>query len=465
MMWFVLCTASVACVLAFACAWRVRRYRKWLKWPARRQDTLELVDCGPGLSVQIGVDGFALPAAAVGGGRTVLLVLELHSTLSGWLFDPHVEVRCGTLCRRQYFERGADGQRYVNLTDLCASGSAPQGFIVMRGRRLRWESAAKLLCFASPSLDAAEVLVVAPHPDDAEIAAFGVYAGHLASVVTLTAGERGSTDLSSVIDNPQEAARWRARLRVRDSLTIPQQAGIARARCVNLVFPDGELAALYRDPASSILPAAHDAAARASLRTLNPLPEFQAGTAPCTWDTLVAELRTALELWQPSILVCPHPLLDGHPDHVFASVALAAALAAMPGREPLVLMYVVHARGAELYPFGPAEAVSSVPPGSRDGPLADSIYSHSLTESQRRAKLFAVDAHSDLRQISTGAPRTLRAVLSTLAHELAAAFDGLGPNPAAFQRRAPRPNELYFVASRATFAQLVHRALSASEAR
>ena len=38
-------------------------------------------------------------------------------------------------------------------------------------------------------LDDERVLVVAPHPDDAEIAAFGFYADTRAMVVTVTAGD------------------------------------------------------------------------------------------------------------------------------------------------------------------------------------------------------------------------------------------------------------------------------------
>ena len=92
------------------------------------------------------------------------------------------------------------------------------------------------------------MLVVAPHPDDAEIAAFGFYADTRATVVTVTAG-----DASDRYQNPTQP--WMsltrgavAQMRVWDSLTIPQFGGVPPERAINLCLPDGRLSEMYLHP-------------------------------------------------------------------------------------------------------------------------------------------------------------------------------------------------------------------------
>ena len=109
--------------------------------------------------------------------------------LAGRLFEPAVEIRAGDFCDIQYFERGVQGARFLNISRLLDSKAAGER-VHLNGHRLTWEVERPRLHICREKVTADDrVLVVAPHPDDAEIAAFGLYADTRATVVTLTAGD------------------------------------------------------------------------------------------------------------------------------------------------------------------------------------------------------------------------------------------------------------------------------------
>ena len=161
---------------------------------------------------------------------------------------------------------------------------------------------------------------------------------------------------------------------------------------------------------------------------------------------------------RPAVLVCPHPQLDPHHDHLFTSVALAQALRTGAHQPSTVLLYALHANEVPLYPFGAAESIVSLPPWDGAEWIADSIYSHPLSEDARRAKFFAVEAAHDLRVYCDSRPKTARQLAATLHRALAAVISGMGLYPTDFLRRAPRPNEIYYAASVEGFLELARRA-------
>jgi LmbE family N-acetylglucosaminyl deacetylase len=315
------------------------------------------------------------------------------------------------------------------------------------------------MVFDPPAMGNGDTLIVAPHPDDSEIAAFGLYSQRRSWIVTVTAGERSPTDLSSVVSLESEQTRWRALLRVWDSLTIPQLGGVPRERCLNLVFPDARLKQMHDSPTRAFRLGCEDSLPRQVLRSRNPLTRVQNGAADCTWGDLVGEIRWLLDTATPSIVVCPHPLVDPSPDHVFTALALAEALRNGSHEPDLFLLYVVHVNEAPIYPFGGADSAVSLPPWEHEEWVADSVYSHALSEDTRRAKFFAVEAAHDLRVYPDLRPRTIGRLMTLLRRELTAFVGGMGLHPTDFRRRAPRPNELYYVVSTDGFRELAQRAL------
>jgi LmbE family N-acetylglucosaminyl deacetylase len=316
---------------------------------------------------------------------------------------------------------------------------------------LHWQSEASLLIFESPNVDA-NVLVVAPHPDDAEAAAFGMYSEVCqASVVTVTAGER-AIGMMPVWLTESIRTHWTARLRVADSLGTNSSL-----RHISLVYPDAALESMHREPHKSHRLGCEDTLPRAMLRATNTVEAFQNGAPDCRWSDLVADLRLVLRVQSPRTIICPHPLLDGHSDHVFTAVALEEALRDFHGVPPVLLLYVVHNRNAPLYPLGPMQSVAGLPPGRSDQWLASSIYSHPLNEQARLRKYFALQAMHAMRSHADYDPHSALGFIRWIKQTLSAHVAGLAVYPASLLRRACRPDEIYYVVSASEFRQLIQR--------
>ncbi len=439
-MWIV-----IALLVAAVIAGGLRRhfYAQWFRLPSNRSDLLLSLDGTRHGEVRIDAGGVQIPPGTLAH-HSVLLRLTLRSRLSGHLFDPYVEMRMGKFATRQYFERGATGDRYLNLTPLFQDGEdcASISRIALRARGLRWNLSGTLEAFPAPRFDGARILVLAPHPDDAELAGFGVYRERNAWVATITAGEKSGASM---------AAQLR---RVEESVAVPRLASVPCERAITLAFPDGALASMHRNPAAAFRLACEDRLPRARLRALNVLPRFQEAAADCRWEDLVAELRALLAHSRPDIVVAPHPLLDSHPDHVFTAVALEAAMR-QSELHPELFLYAVHIAGAPMHPPGDFASVVSLPPLRHAEWIAEQIHSHTLDSAARDAKRRSLLAMSAVRESAGLGPeiRGRQSALRRWRNRLA----GVGANPASLLRRADRPNEIYYRVRGSKFAELVSR--------
>src|SRR5262249_18332044 len=144
-----------------------------------------------------------------------------------------------------------------------------------------------------------------------------------------------------------------ANMRVWDSLTIPQFGGVPAERAINLCLPDGRLREMYLQPNRDFQGEGNDALNFAALRRMNRSPLIQ-DDAACTWKSLVRDLCGIIANVKPTIVVAPHPNLDPHPDHLFATVALGEALESAGAATGRMFLKTVHNRRSELWPFGPA---------------------------------------------------------------------------------------------------------------
>lgn len=418
-------------------AWR----RQALYWYDVRQDYS--YDFGAGATstspVDVAADGFELPAWQ-GRRDSALLKLRISSGLLGWWFDPCIVITTDNGPDRQCFERGGKGDRYVLLPPTVIE---PGRRIHMRGEHLHWDpQAAELLLFDSPDISNSRVLVLAPHPDDAEIAAFGLYSSHDSFIVAITAGNYVDGLYSGLHRDVAAQDRLRGEVRTWDSLAVPLWGGVTLDRVASLGYPTYSLRAYYE--------AAQD---RAAVQPeLLELPEvYRQGalesllggrTASPDWESLVADLASVIESIRPDVIVTPHPAMDDHTDHQFTTIALLEALERVHDETTVLLLYNNHHILAEHYPFGPSDTRVTLPPWFGEARFAG-LLSLELDEGQQMRKLFALEAMHDLRPAPlrlTGGPATV------LKDRIRQAYEVVRRDPFgdySYFRRAVRPNEIF----------------------
>lgn len=392
-----------------------------------------------------GVPGIVWPELVDARWDTALLGVRINADAA--VAAPYVEVAGGPVSERQYFPPGDSGERWLNVTFL--RGAMVGTRISLRGEGVSFAAPAATLRLFQAGIDLSRsVLVLAPHPDDAEIAAFGLYANRNASVVTVTAGNAGAPTYEAVFDDTGDLYLFKGRIRVIDSITIPWQGRIPPERTFNMGYFDARLAEMH-DKRDAVIPEMYRANAdinvyrRENVGSMLPLRPRES-----KWGNLVDDTLAVLKKVKPVVIVAPHPQLDTHRDHQFTTVALSEALARW-NRPVTLLLYTNHA-DRNRYPYGPAGTLMSLPPAPPGDIVIDRVYSHPVSPGMQRLKLFALESMHDLRFTPTRQYQLAREDARATAPEKP------GPEPdITYLRRGPRSNELFYVYDRESFAQMV----------
>lgn len=380
--------------------------------------------------VTLGADGFAWPADTAGG-DTAFLELSLESTEGT---APEIRVQRGAAVVRQVFEAGARGRRFIDVSPLLAGGDDR---VALSGIGATWvQGDARLFLYRNPSLAGRRVLVLAPHPDDAEIAAFGLYRTTGADVVTVTSGDAGGDNFRALFSESGEHYRIKGWIRTWDSISVPFYGGVYPGKARNLGYYDATLKRLRADPAAALPPLLARLEEPGYYRSLNVDEALRTRPFGGTWESLVADIAWELERVRPEVIVAPHPLLDAHADHQFTTIALLEALARWPGDGELYL-YTNHALENEAWPLGDRDVMSGLPPSSVAELFFRRLYSHPVSPEEQKLKLIALEGMHDLRafDLRDGSPAASESDREAWRH-----YD--------YYRRGPRPNELFFVLTR-----------------
>jgi LmbE family N-acetylglucosaminyl deacetylase len=433
---------------AFLLPWHSRTYGRYLNYSPRQHCIAPFhgdeVDC---LSVQCSGDSFRLPnldSGIVGG----LLALDVRASLAGSALDPCLEFETPGFHDAQYVERGVHGVRFFNVRRLLKGGVPPGTSVRLHGKHLTWRpDSAQLFVCRERIQETDRVLILSPHPDDAEIAAFGVYTDHDATIVTITAGDGSDRYVGqngSAIKLPQHVV---ARMRVWDSISVPQLGGLNPGQSINLCYPDGLLPAMFREPGREFIDGDRDGVDFSELRRMNRSSHIRENVT-CNWRSLVDDLVHVLERVQPTIIVAPHPWLDSHADHVFTTLAVSEALqrAGLPSSR--YYFYTIHNRCSELWPFGPSGSGVALLPILQDHIVdCGGFYSHPLSAERQRDKYIALEAMHDLREMQPPHGPTARGHLARIRQAMMAPLHRFSSSPTNYMRRALRPDEFFFTAS------------------
>ncbi len=334
---------------------------------------------------------FDWPEQAVGHWDTALLALTVAADSDP---SPSIVVSAGAQRTRHYLGSNSHGLQWLNLSSYRMA--------LRPGEHVRLEAAASLVGAQSAELRLFDnridlgrrILVIAPHPDDAEIAAFGLYAHRRSTVITITAGNAGDANYADAEPDQARQYELKGQLRAYDSVTVPWLGGVPPEHTANLGYFDAQLAAMYRAPAQIVPETYGPNTDVARYRIYNLSAYLTRATRSNTWQHLVEDLAAVLRQVHPDIIVMPDPRLDSHPDHEFTAVAVVQALARWGG-SPQFLLYTNHA-DENRYPYGPRGAPVSLPPPQQAVDL-QKVYSLATPAAAQTRKLFALEAMHDLR--------------------------------------------------------------------
>ncbi|WP_434708596.1 PIG-L family deacetylase [Pseudomonas sp. R1-1] len=383
------------------------------------------------VSVDAGVVRLSEPLAP---GDTLVLELELKSTWLGRWLDPYVQLGDD----RQEFERGVRGRRFLNLSGQ--ETALAQGSLTLRGRHCVPANTGVLWVMANPDFSRQRVMVIAPHADDAELAAFGLYSRcDDVSIVTLTQGEIEAEDYQRLGLDQAAAARLKGRLRSWDSLVIPLWGGVPAERCVQLGYYCLQLPAMAAAPTTSFGSRESQESDVRSVRRHNPLRLPADGDGQPTWENLLGDLTVLLEHYRPEVLVTPHPELDPHSDHVASTQALLEAVSRSQWKPTTLLMYANHLHDNDRWPMGPAGCGIALPPAIEPLP-ADRLWSPLLSAQVQLDKAMALAMEHDLQGAEVFKRKLRRWLQKGLAGRR---WPATGSNE--FFRKSVRRHELFWV--------------------
>ena len=330
--------------------------------------------------------------------ESLFLKIVMSHTAMGTYFSPKITLDYKNKLYPHEFETGMNGIRYINISDLPLTKDSKiridRMFLTIPNQEV------ELIHCKKPQLKNKTILVIAPHPDDAEIASYGLYSKYADNVyiITVTAGEQGGNNYGSIYANPIEQYKVKGKFRTWNSLVIPLLGGVNIEHCLNLGFFDYTLASMFRHKKGIAEGSFTHISDINYFRKQNISSLARGLTGLANWTSLVDNYVYLLKKIQPDIIVTPYPAIDIHPDHQYASVALFEALKKAKINKGQLFMYTNHATYSEYYPYGKIGNAIDLPPSFKnDRFYFDNIYSFTLEDKVQKEKILVLDAMNDLR--------------------------------------------------------------------
>lgn len=368
------------------------------------------------------------------------LKVSVSSSLLSHFVRPFIEVTDGQTTEVEFFEHGAEGIRYLNISKFVEKGASA---LTLSGNNLSVvDGQAELIQFDNISLQNKRVLILSPHPDDAEIAAFGLYSRHDdVYVVTVTSGDAGPFMYDEIYEDGVAHYLKKGEVRTWNSLTVPMLGGVHPDRILNLGYNDARLKRMATEKDQVTAGLYTDVSDMMTFRKQNSSSMAAGLVGVNNWRSLVGNMVYLLNEIKPDIIVTPSPKLDMHSDHQYTTHALVEALKIIDKHDGHLFLYTNHQIVFnERFPYGEAGATISLPPTPRGSNHFGRLYSHPMSAEQQKSKIFALDAMNDLR-LGTD----FRFPLLAFAQAFETLWYDLSGKNESYFRRAIRSNEFFFV--------------------
>lgn len=305
-----------------------------------------------------------------------------------------------SIANSQYFEADQQGVRYLNLTGLEFNKPLNINFSYCSiGDDF------KLLGFKKPQLSDGPILIIAPHADDSELAAYGLYQDFSENVwiTTINAGHNlqklSHQYIQGLDNNISDATKRKAKIRAWNSMTTPLLAGVDFDRLSYLGYFGIAIEDIHKTADEPKLDKVVGHLPSMAYRKMNAISLPNDSLQHNTGSALVKDLVSLIEQIKPTTILVTHPEVDPHHEHVVAAHALAIAIKQASYKPERILLYVNHLRDTKHFPYGPEHARTALPPWFSDKSVfgSYSCYSHSLTMETQKNKVVALDSMHDLR--------------------------------------------------------------------
>lgn len=428
---------SVLVVLSALLSYKYVNYRNSIYYYDTTRDYHYEFDKANTKTLEIKDNATTIPAQ-FDGTYTAFLKVRVESTFWGKWATPSVTIISHNDSITEYFEDGAIGYRYLNISSLLDKGEQRLSF--EEKRVTIKDQDAEFIFFKNKSLEDAKILVIATHPDDAEIAAYGLYSKHPESfVLTIKSGESGLFKYDEVYTDTVAHYRKKGQLRTWNSITVPLLGGIHHDSILNFGYY-AVLDDMFLEKDSDI-PATFTKTTDINVyrrQNISSLKDSLVGSS--TWHSLVDNLQFVLRHVKPDVIVTPYPALDAHREHKYTTIALVEALIKSNLKRGELYLYSNHYVLNEHYPYGWAGGTMPLPPNFSNDIYFKRIFSNNLNLELQNDKLFALEAMHDLRPDTEWrfGKKALRNAYET------AKTDFLNGDISYF-RRAIRSNELFFI--------------------
>lgn len=366
-------------------------------------------------------------------GQSVFIKIKLSTCFLSKYFRPFIGVANDEYSISNYFEHGAYGFRYLNISGLPASKyKFNYKYCKLASERLAVYS------FENKKLG--NILAIAPHPDDNEIACFSLYKNNRnAFCLNVTAGQYYDDTFQKLYRDSDKALLQQGVMRSWDSIIAPLSFGVSQENIFNLGYLCQSLKPMYL---KQQFDQSFITKGRENLfRSININTVVDTNTFPLTWEQLVKDIVIIIKECDPKTIVLPDPRLDSHQDHQYTTLAVVEALSKLDAKGVKLFFYTNHLNESEFYPYGHSGAGISLPPQFDNDFYFESIYSNQLTRDTQTDKLLALQLMHDLRSGSEFKG------LSHAFKDLLLKFKSLIHDDGSYFTRAVRSNELFFVVS------------------